>query len=157
MGLVTAMNYSLKPRSGRGGARSGAGQPPFKPTKAQRRMVSILGGVGRPHKEIATLVVNPRTGRAIDDVTPRLLSRRIVPGQGQGFAHPWDLARGQGQGRGQRRAWDAGSQSLGLGSAGVSTMALPVPQDVLDENGEAKIIIELVKAPKRDVNSDFIE
>jgi hypothetical protein len=32
-------------------------------------------------------------------------------------------------------------------------MALSVPRansDVLDENGEAKIIIELVKAPKRD-------
>jgi hypothetical protein len=35
-------------------------------------MVSILAGVGRPHKEIATLVINPRTGRAIDDVTLRL-------------------------------------------------------------------------------------
>jgi hypothetical protein len=45
---------------------------PFKPTKEQRRMVEILAGVGRPHKEIATLVVNPRTGRAIDDVTLRL-------------------------------------------------------------------------------------
>ena len=36
---------------------------------------------------------------------------------------------------------------------GVTTMALSVPRanrDVLDENGEAKIIIELVKAPKRD-------
>ena len=33
------------------------------------------------------------------------------------------------------------------------TMALSVPNansDVLDENGEAKIVIELVKAPKRD-------
>jgi hypothetical protein len=34
----------------------------------------ILPGVGRPHKEIATLVINPRTGRAIDDVTLRLPS-----------------------------------------------------------------------------------
>jgi hypothetical protein len=30
--------------------------------------VSVLAGVGRPHKEIATLVVNPRTGKPIDDV-----------------------------------------------------------------------------------------
>ena len=28
--------------------------------------------MGRPHKEIATLVVNPRTGKPIDDVTLRL-------------------------------------------------------------------------------------
>ena len=48
------MGYSLKPRPGRGGARPGAGQPPFEPTKEQRRMVSILAGMGRPHKEIAT-------------------------------------------------------------------------------------------------------
>jgi hypothetical protein len=36
---------------------------------------------------------------------------------------------------------------------GATTMALSVPpanSDVLDENGEAKIIIELVKAPKRE-------
>ena len=69
---ATAMGYSLKPRPGRGGARPGAGQPPFEPTKEQRRMVSILAGMGRPHKEIATLVVNPRTGKPIDDVTLRL-------------------------------------------------------------------------------------
>ena len=66
------MDYILKPRPGRGGARSGAGQPPFEPTKEQRRTVSILAGVGRPHKEIATLVINPRTGKPIDDVTLRL-------------------------------------------------------------------------------------
>jgi hypothetical protein len=35
-------------------------------------MVSVLGWrVGRPHKEIATLVVNPRTGKPIDDAPPR--------------------------------------------------------------------------------------
>src|SRR5215831_12478118 len=33
---------------------------------------TILAGVGRPHKEIATLVVNPRTGKPIDDATLRL-------------------------------------------------------------------------------------
>jgi hypothetical protein len=59
-------------RKNNGGARPGAGRPPFKPTKEHRRMVSILAGVGRPHKEIATLVINPRTGKAIGDVTLRL-------------------------------------------------------------------------------------
>jgi hypothetical protein len=39
-------------------------------------------------------------------------------------------------------------------------MALSVPKangDVEDENGEAKIIIEMVRARKRDENGDFIE
>jgi hypothetical protein len=109
------MSYSLKPRPGRGGVRPGAGQPPFKPTKEQRRMVSILAGVGRPHKEIATLVVNPRTGRAIDDVTLRLR----FPGELCQAKAKVSLIVGTslGEGWGQRRDWDAGSQSLGLGSA----------------------------------------
>ena len=63
-----------------------------------------------------------------------------------------DLALGQGEGRGQRRAWDAGANPLGL----VTTMALSVPRansDVLDENGEVKIVIEMAKAPKREDGS----
>src|SRR6516164_5185000 len=67
---------------------------------------TILAGVGRPHKEIATLVVNPRTGKPIDDVNAAAaFPRRIVPLR-------------QGEGRGQRRAWDAGTKPLGLGSVG---------------------------------------
>jgi hypothetical protein len=50
----------------RSGATTMLGQAP---TGWRRRMVSVLAGVGRPHKEIATLVVNPRTGKPIDDVT----------------------------------------------------------------------------------------
>ena len=44
-------------------------------------------------------------------------------------------------------------QAFGLDRPGATTMALSVPSansDVEDENGEAKIIIEMVKAPKRD-------
>src|SRR6516165_1814982 len=59
-------------RKNNGGVRPGAGRPPFTPTKEQRRMVSVLAGMRRPHKEIATLVINPRTGKPIDDVTLRL-------------------------------------------------------------------------------------
>ena len=39
-------------------------------------------------------------------------------------------------------------------------MSISVPKangDVEDENGEAKIIIEMVRARKRDENGDFIE
>jgi hypothetical protein len=35
-------------------------------------MVSILAGVGRPHKEIQRWWSTPRTGKPIDDVTLRL-------------------------------------------------------------------------------------
>ena len=128
-------------RKNNGGVRPGAGRPPFTPTKEQRRMVLILAGVGRPHKEIATLVINPRTGKPIDDANAAAaFPRRIVPLR-------------QGEGRGQRRAWDAGTKPLGLGSVGRDHNGSSVPpanSDVLEENGKAKIIIELVKAPKRD-------
>jgi hypothetical protein len=52
---------------------------------------------------------------------------------------------------GQRRAWDAGAKPLGLGSAGTQWLSqCREASDVLDENGEAKIVIEMVKAPKRE-------
>jgi hypothetical protein len=136
-----------------GGARPGAGRPPFKPTKEQRRMVSILAGLGRPHKEIATLLINPRTGKPIDDVTLRL-------------RFPEELCQAKAKVSlilgtsllGKARAGDNGALGMlarnhwGWDRPG-PTMALSVPNangDVEDENGEAKIIIELVKAPKRD-------
>ena len=90
-----------------------------------------------------------RFGAPVSPDVDAHIGRRIVPGQGQGIAHPWNLALGQGEGRGQRRAWDAGANPLGL----VTTMALSVPRansDVLDENGEVKIVIEMAKAPKRE-------
>jgi hypothetical protein len=148
------MGYSLKPRPGRGGARPGAGKPPFEPTKEQRRMVSVLAGMGRPHKEIATLVVNPRTGRAIDDVTLRLrFSEELCQAKAK-----VSLILGTSL-LGKAEAGDNGALSMlarnhwGWDRPGVTTMALSVPpanSDVLDENGEAKIIIELVKAPRRE-------
>jgi hypothetical protein len=154
------MGYSLKPRPGRGGVRPGAGQPPFEPTKEQRRLVSVLAGMGRPHKEIATLVVNPRTGKPIDDVTLRL-------------RFPEELCQAKAKVSlilgtsllGKAKAGDNGALGMlarnhwGWDRPG-PTMALSVPNansDVLDENGEAKIIIELVRARKRDENGDFIE
>ena len=116
-------------------------------------MVSILAGVGRPHKEIATLVVNPRTGKPIDDVTLRL-------------RFPEELCQAKAKVSlilgtsllDKAKAGDNGALSMlarnhwGWDRQGVTTMALSVPpanSDVLDENGEAKIIIELVKAPRR--------
>jgi hypothetical protein len=116
-------------------------------------MVSVLAGVGRPHKEIATLVINPRTRKPIDDVTLRL-------------RFPEELCQAKAKVSlilgtsllGKAKSGDNGAIGMlarnhwGWDRPG-PTMALSVPNangDVEDENGEAKIIIELVKAPKRD-------
>ena len=95
-------------------------------------MVSILAGVGRPHKEIATLVVNPRTGKPIDDVTLRL---RFPENGALGM-----LAR-------NHWGWDRQG----------TTMALSLPSANSDIGDDNKIIIEMVRARKRDKNGDFIE
>src|SRR6516165_6952538 len=152
------MGYSLKPRPGRGGARSGAGQPPFEPTKEQRRTVSILAGVGRPHKEIATLVINPRTGKPIDDVT-------------LGLRFPEELCQAKAKVSlilgtsllGKAKAGDNGAIGMlarnhwGWDRPGATTMALSVPSANGDIGDDNKIIIEMVRARKRDENGDFIE
>jgi hypothetical protein len=145
------MGYSLKPRPGRGGVRPGAGQPPFEPTKEQRRMVLVLAGMGRPHKEIATLVINPRTGRAIDDATLRL-------------RFPEELCQAKAKVSlilgtsllGKAKAGDNGAIGMlarnhwGWDRPGATTMALSVPSANGDIGDDNKIIIEMVRAPKRD-------
>jgi hypothetical protein len=106
------------------------------------------------HKEIATLVVNLRSGKSIDDVTLRV-------------RFPEELCQAKAKVSlilgtsllGKARAGNNGALGMlarnhwGWDGPGVTTMALSVPNansDVLDENREAKIIIERVKAPKRD-------
>jgi hypothetical protein len=138
-------------RKNNGGARPGAGRPPFKPTKEQRRIVSILAGMGRPHKEIATLVVNPRTGKPIDDVTLRL-------------RFPEELCQAKAKVSlilgtsllGKAKAGDNGALGMlarnhwGWDRPGGTTMALSVPNANGDLGDENKIIIEMVRAPKRE-------
>ena len=114
-------------------------------------MVSVLAGVGRPHKEIATLVVNPRTGKPIDDVTLRL-------------RFPEELCQAKAKVSlilgtsllGKARAGDNGALGMlarnhwGWDRPGATTMALSAPSANGDLGEEGKIIIEMVKAPKRD-------
>lgn len=47
-----------KKTNGHGGARPGAGQPPFQPTDAERKQVEALSGYGLPIEQIAVLVRN---------------------------------------------------------------------------------------------------
>jgi hypothetical protein len=111
---------------------------------------SILAGVGRPHKEIATLVVNP-TGKPIDDVTLRL---RFPEELCQAKAKV-SLILGTSL-SGKAKAGDNGAIGMlarnhwGWDRPGVTTMALSVPNANGDIGDENTIIIELVKAPKRD-------
>jgi hypothetical protein len=54
--------------------RSRTGYHRFVPTTEQRDNVEALTGYGIPHEEICRLVINPRTGRPIDDKTLRFMS-----------------------------------------------------------------------------------
>jgi hypothetical protein len=145
-------------RKTNGGARSGAGRPPFEPTKEQRDVVSILAGLGRPHKEIATLVVNPRTRKPIDDVTLRLR----FPEELRQAKAKVSLILGTSL-LGKAKAGDNGALGMlarnhwGWDRPGATTMALSVPSANGDIGEEGKIIIEMVRARKRDENGDFIE
>ena len=48
----------IKKNNGHGGARPGAGQPPFQPTDAERKQVEAMSGYGLPIEQIAVLVRN---------------------------------------------------------------------------------------------------
>jgi hypothetical protein len=58
-------------RTGQVGQRDGPGQPPFKATPEQRRHVELLSGFGLTQAQIAQLVLNPYSGKPIDDKTLR--------------------------------------------------------------------------------------
>lgn len=46
----------VKKSNGHGGARPGAGQPPFQPTDSERKQVEAMSGYGLPIEQIAVLV-----------------------------------------------------------------------------------------------------
>lgn len=52
----TLETSGVKKTNGHGGARPGAGQPPFKPTDAERKQVEAMSGYGLPIEQIAVLV-----------------------------------------------------------------------------------------------------
>jgi hypothetical protein len=68
-------NKVPRPYKRREGSRP-PGHPRFEPTDEQRATVQKMSSFGIPHREIALIVVNPETGRAIDDETLRSAFRR---------------------------------------------------------------------------------
>lgn len=69
--LIASKSPEQKGSDGRGGAREGAGRPPYAPTEEQRRNVEAMAGFGIPQAEICLLMINPETGRPIDEKTLR--------------------------------------------------------------------------------------
>lgn len=62
----TAAGFSLNRK---GKERGRTGRPPFVPTPEQRAQVEIMAGLGLRQGDIALLVINPETGRPIDERT----------------------------------------------------------------------------------------
>ena len=54
-----------------GFSRPTGGRPAFKPTEPERRMVRLAVGFGMPHSRICQAVLNPSTGKSIDEKTLR--------------------------------------------------------------------------------------
>ena len=64
--------------------RSPRGDKPFVPTDAQRKMVIAMAAVPRPVREIATLIINPKTGRHIDEeLVSRVFADKLKSAQAQ--------------------------------------------------------------------------
>ena len=59
-------------------ARNRPGRPAFRPTDEQRRQVEALVGIGIRESDIVRLIVNPQTGRAIDEKTLRHHFRKEI-------------------------------------------------------------------------------
>lgn len=51
------------------GTKGKKGMTPFAPTEEQRVQVELLVGLGLTYKEIATVIINPRTGKGVSATT----------------------------------------------------------------------------------------
>jgi hypothetical protein len=55
----------------KGFSRPKGGRPAFEPNESERRMVRLAVGFGIPHIRICQAILNPRTGKPIDEKTLR--------------------------------------------------------------------------------------
>jgi hypothetical protein len=126
------------------------GDKAFVPTEAQKRMVIALAAVPRPVREIATLIINPRTGKAIDEeLVPRAFADELKSAQAKydlmcskGIATTMQEGSVSAMALWARNKW-------GWDKPG-SLMTFRMPDANGDIGDEGKIIIELVRAPKRE-------
>ena len=129
---------------------SGRGPKPFVPTQAQREMVIALAAIPRPNKMIASLIINPADGKPIDE---ELLALAFADEIKQAQAK-YDLLCSQTIVSRMKAGSDAmvalsARNKFGWDRPG-STMTFSLPNADGDLGEEGKIVIELVKAPKRD-------
>jgi hypothetical protein len=130
--------------------RSPKGQKPFVPTDVQRRMVIAMAAIPRPVREIATLIINPMTGKPIDEV----LAMRVFENELKSAQAQYDLMCSSSLGKKLKEGdnWAMASWSRnkwGWDKRG-GEMTLTVPSANGDLGEEGKIIIEMVRAPKRE-------
>ena len=64
------------PTSARKGGKRSAGRPPFQPTDEHREMAEALSGYGLTQREVASVIINPKTGNGIGR---RTLQRYFPP------------------------------------------------------------------------------
>jgi hypothetical protein len=129
---------------------SGRGPKPFVPTQAQREMVIALAAIPRPNKMIASLIINPADGKPIDE---ELLALAFADEIKQAQAK-YDLLCSRTIAARMEAGSDAMTALWARNKFGWdrprSTMTFSLPDANLDIGDDNKIIIELVKAPKRE-------
>ena len=130
--------------------RSPRGAKPFVPSEAQRRMVIAMAAIPRPVREIATLIINPRTGRHIDEeLVSIVFADELKSAQAK-----YDLLCASSMGRKLKEGDNFTMAFWGRNKWGWdrpnSTMTFKMPDQNGDIGDENTIIIELVKAPKRE-------
>ena len=130
---------------------AGKGGPkPFVPTQAQREMVIALAAIPRPNKMIASLIINPADGKPIDE---ELLALAFADEIKQAQAK-YDLLCSQTIVSRMKAGSDAMVALWARNKFGWDrpnqTMTFRVPDQNGDIGDDNKIIIELVRAPKRE-------
>jgi hypothetical protein len=112
-------------------------------------MVIAMAAIPRPVREIATLIINPKTGKQINEnLVPLVFAEELKSAQAQ-----YDLLCTQSMGR---KLKEGDNFSMGLWARNKwgwdrpgSTMTFTPPNAQGDLDPENKIIIEMVRAPKR--------
>ena len=113
-------------------------------------MVTALAAIPRPVREIATLIINPSDGRPIDEeLVAIVFADEISQAQAKYnlLCSRTIAARMEAGSDAMTALW--ARNKFGWDRPG-KTMTITVPNQNGDIGDENKIIIELVKAPKRD-------
>ena len=122
----------------------------FIPTQAQRDIVSVLASIPRPYEVIRSLIINPATGKPIEEMTlMKHFEKELHQAQGS-----VDLLCAKSI---KNKIKEGDNFAIGLWARNKfgwdrpgRTIELSMPNANGDIGDDNKIIIELVKAPKRE-------